>query len=294
MAAETPVWMTLFARVGRGEASGFRRQLRMHAASALLAVALSAVGPAAWAANSVYLEELTWTEVRAAIRAERTTILIPVGGTEQNGPHMALGKHNTRARALAGLIATSLGTALVAPVVAYVPEGRLTPPTGHMRFAGTISVPEPVFTGVLDAAARSFRQHGFVDVVFLGDSGNYQSQLKTVVARLNRDWAATPARAHYIADYYHAAQVAFPKMLLAKGLSEKEIGGHAGSADTSLLLTLDASMVRSDRLAFAASEGKEGGTDGDPRAASAGLGKIGVELIVAQSVAAIRSAQAHR
>lgn len=263
--------------------------------SALLVLALMMVSPAAWSASdSVFLEELTWTEVAAAIRAQRTTILVPVGGTEQNGPHMALGKHNARARALAGRIATQLGTALVAPVVAYVPEGNVTPPTGHMRFAGTISVPEPVFTGVLDAAARSFMQHGFVDVVFLGDSGNYQSQLKTVVARLNRDWVKTPARAHYIADYYQAAQAAFPRALQAKGLSATESGGHAGAADTSLLLALDASMVRSDRLARAAGDGRKGGTDGDPRAASAEFGAIGVEMIVTQTVAAIRSAQARR
>lgn len=49
--------------------------------------------PAA-AQSSVFLEELTWTEVRDAVRGGRTTIIVPTGGTEQNGPHMILGKHN--------------------------------------------------------------------------------------------------------------------------------------------------------------------------------------------------------
>src|SRR6188472_967872 len=107
----------------------------------------------------VFLEDMTWTEVRDAIAAGRTTVIVPVGGTEQSGPHMALGKHNVRVKMLAGRIASELGNALVAPVVAYVPEGSIDPPAGHMRFAGTISIPEAAFETTLEYAARSFRRH---------------------------------------------------------------------------------------------------------------------------------------
>ncbi len=256
------------------------------------ALTLAMCSPAAWAAStSVYLEELTTTEVRDALSAQRTTILIPVGGTEQNGPHMALGKHNTRAHVLAGRIAAALGNALVAPVLSYVPEGRIAPPTEHMRFAGTITIPEETFKSVLDAAARSFAQHGFRDVVLVGDHGSYQHLLAAVAARLNRDWAATPARAHFIADYYRAAQAPYIQALRAKGLTEAQIGAHAGAADTSLLMAVDASGVRSDQMPRA---GTAAGVSGDPRAASAELGKLGVDLIVTHSVAAIRSAIAAR
>src|SRR6187402_3408093 len=108
--------------------------------------------------NSVFLEDLTWTEVRDAIAAGKTTVIVPTGGTEQNGPHMALGKHNYLVMYKAGQIATQLGDALVAPVVSYVPEGDINPPTGHMRFAGTISLPQDVFVKVLEYAARSLKQ----------------------------------------------------------------------------------------------------------------------------------------
>jgi creatinine amidohydrolase len=229
--------------------------------------------------------------VRAALRADMTTIIIPVGGTEQNGPHMTLGKHNVRVKALAGKIAARLGDALVAPVVAYVPEGQVSPPTGHMRFAGTISIPNDAFKAVLEASGRSFRQHGFVDVVLIGDSGNYQAELKAVAARLNRDWAATAARAHFIGDYYRAVQSDYAQALRAKGLSDAQIGAHAGSADTSLLMAVDATLVRPDQLAVAATEGVAGGAAGDPRASSAALGQIGIDLIVARTVTAIRNAR---
>src|SRR5476649_3090561 len=87
------------------------------------AVGLVASAPALAAPPGISLEELTWTEVRDALKAGTTTIILPVGGTEQSGPQMALGKHNARARVLAGRIAAALGDTLVAPVVSYVPEG---------------------------------------------------------------------------------------------------------------------------------------------------------------------------
>ena len=56
---------------------------------------LLATPPALAAApETVFLEELTWPELRALVDAGTTTIILPIGGTEQNGPHMALGKHN--------------------------------------------------------------------------------------------------------------------------------------------------------------------------------------------------------
>ena len=266
----------------------------MRALLAVLAVCLAAHGPAARAgADSVFLEELTSTEVRDAIRAGKTTIIIPVGGTEQNGPHMALGKHNVRGRVLAGRIAAALGNALVAPVVAYVPEGNIAPPGGHMRFAGTISVSDAAFRGVLEGAARSFRQHGFIDVVLVGEHGDYQGQLKAVAAKLNLEWKGTPARAHFIEEYYRVTQGAYVKALKEKGLADAQIGTHAGAADTALSLAIDPALVRpAERMPGTATEAKAGGVSGDPRAASAALGQLGVDLVVAESVAAIRKAQA--
>ena len=102
---------------------------------------------------SIVLEDLTWTELRDEIGTGKTTIIIPIGGTEQNGPAVALGKHNRRVKLLSERIAVALGNALVAPVIAYVPEGAISPPSGHMRFPGTISVPEAAFETILEYAA---------------------------------------------------------------------------------------------------------------------------------------------
>ena len=242
-------------------------------------------------AASVYLDDLTSPELGARIAAGTTTVLVPIGGTEQSGPAIALGKHNVRARVLAGRIARELGNAVVAPVVAYVPEGSIAPPAGHMRFPGTISIPDAAFEALLDAAARSFCQHGLRDVVFLGDHGGYQRNEDKVAARLNRAWAGQGCRAHALLDYYDVTQTAYVADLKRRGFTDAEIGVHAGLADTALMLAVDPSLVRRDRLAAAAKAGPAGGVRGDPTRATAELGQSGVERVVAASVAAIRAIQ---
>jgi creatinine amidohydrolase/Fe(II)-dependent formamide hydrolase-like protein len=236
--------------------------------------------------RSVYLEELTWTELRDAVKSGSTTILVPIGGTEQNGPAMVLGKHNVRVRALAGKIAGGLTHTLVAPVLAYVPEGSVNPPSAHMRFPGTITIPEAAFEATLEYAARSFKQHGFRDIVFLGDHGGYQKSLKRVADKLDREWSATPVRVQALEAYYRAVEADYAQALKRQGYSEAEIGTHAGVADTSLAMAVDPALVRVERLhgpKLAAAEG----VYGEPSRANAQAGQLGVDLIVARSIAAI-------
>jgi creatinine amidohydrolase len=270
---------------------------RLFAAPALLlalAIALCAAPPAQAAAARVFLEQMTSPELQAAIAQGTTTVIIPVGGTEQSGPHLALGKHNVRVKVLAGRIAEELGKTVVAPVLAYVPEGSIAPPRAHMRWAGTISVPADAFKAVLDGAARSFRQHGFTDIVLIGDHGGYQDLLAAVAAKLNRDWAGTPARAHFLAAYYDAAQAPFARALRGAGLSDAQIGTHAGSADTALMLATDPSLVQAEQLAAAAQGAPGNGVTGDPRPATAVLGRLGTQEIVQATVSALRASKGAR
>jgi creatinine amidohydrolase len=241
---------------------------------------------------SVFLEDLTWTELRDAIGAGKTTIIVPIGGTEQNGPAMALGKHNRRVKLLSERIAVALGNAIVAPVIGYVPEGSINPPSGHMRFPGTISVPDAAFEMILEYAARSFKPHGFKDIVFLGDHGGYQASEKTVANKLNREWASSNVRAHAVTQYYDAAQIDFAQILKGSGFTLSEIGTHAGLNDTSLMLALDPSFVREAQLSNGSKLGAADGVYGDPSKASAKLGMLGVDAIVSQTVAAIKAAVA--
>ena len=272
---------------------GARRQIRASAGLALLVWAMLGPAPTALAAGlgasaGLMLDALTWTEVRDRIVAGQTTVLLPIGGTEQSGPHLVLGKHNVRVQALAGQIAQALGQALVAPVLAYVPEGSIDPPAAHMRFAGTISIPESAFEAVLESAARSFKRHGFKAVVLLGDHGGYQKSLERVAAKLKREWGPAGCQVIALTEYYRAAQAGHAELLTARGFSKAEIGTHAGLADTALALAVDPALVRRDLLAQAAKGGEAQGVYGDPRRATAELGQIGVDHIVETSLAALR------
>jgi creatinine amidohydrolase/Fe(II)-dependent formamide hydrolase-like protein len=163
-----------------------------------------------------------------------------------------------------------------------------------MRFPGTITLPDESFQRVLDAAARSFRLHGFRDIVLLGDSGTNQPGQRAVAARLNREWAGTQVRVHAIDEYYRASTDGFRDLLRSRGYRDDEIGSHAGLADTSLLLAVDPALVRRDRLAREPGSVGQDGVDGDPRRASAELGRLGVDAIVSRSAEAIQRATAHR
>ena len=246
---------------------------------------------------SVVLEELTSTELQDRIAHGATTVLVPIGGVEQSGPYIALGKHTVRAGILARQIAQKLGNTIVAPVVSYVPEGSISPPAGHMRHAGTISIPPAAFEAVLEGTASSLRQHGFRDIIFLGDHGGYQKNEQNVAAKLNRAWtksAGKDARAWALLDYYDITQTKFIAELQKRGFSAAEIGLHAGLADAALMLATDPSLVRTDAMAHGAKPGVADGVRGDATRATAELGQIGVKLQVDTSVAAIRQLLQHK
>ncbi len=236
--------------------------------------------------DSVFLEELTWTEVRSAIDSGSTTVIVPTAGTEQNGPHMVLGKHKYRINAGADRIARTLGNALVAPAMTYVPEGNIDPPSGHMRYAGTISIPTDVFVSVLEFTARSLKQHGFTDILFMGDSGPNQRPQEIVAERLSSEWADEEINVFHIGDWYKVG--VFDEYLVSQGATYEQIGTHAGLRDTSLLLAIAPEHVRTDNISPGRGSDVDG-VSGDPTIATAELGQVGYDLIFNAAMDQIRA-----
>src|SRR5438477_11356670 len=154
------------------------------------------------ALDTVFLEEMTWMEVRDAMRAGKDTVIVATGGMEQNGPYLAAGKHNYVLRATTEAIARKLGNALVAPIVPFVPEGDIEPASSHMKYPGTISLTEETYRRLLVDICASFRAHGFANIVLIGDSGGNQEGMKTVADELNAKWTAGKSRVHFIPEYY--------------------------------------------------------------------------------------------
>jgi creatinine amidohydrolase len=236
---------------------------------------------------TVEIADMTWVEVRSAIAHGYTTVIVPSGGIEQNGPHMILGKHDRIVRYAAGRIATTLGHTLVAPVISFVPEGGYDPPEGHLKFPGTIGVSEQTFMAMLDGIARSLKAGGFKTICFIADHGGSVKPQAEVAARLTREWAAEGVRVIDVSDYY--ADAAETSYLLAQGETAETIGQHAGIADTSELMAVDPAGVDLQRFADAPFTLESNGVSGDPMRASAERGRALMDIKVEAAVRQIRA-----
>jgi len=200
------------------------------------------------AKDTLYIAEMTWMEVRDAMRAGKTTIIVPTGGLEQNGPYLETDKHQIQLKVTAKLIAEKLGNALIAPTVQFAPEGDIDPPTEHMLYPATISVSEETFRALLTDIANSLRVHGFEHILLLGDNTPNQPGMQAVAEQLTAAWAGTtnkfgkPPRIYYISDYFGNEKL--NEWIAAQGVKEVDEGIHDDVRHTSVMMLYDPETVR--------------------------------------------------
>src|SRR5262245_29959436 len=176
------------------------------------------------AVDTVFIADMTWMEVRDAMRAGKDTVIVATGGVEQNGPYLAAGKHNVILRATTDAIARKLGNALVAPIIGFVPEGGIDPPTEHMRYPSTVSLSEDTYRRLLTDVCSCYRTHGFREIVLIGDSGGNQKGMQAVADELNTKWAGGKTRLHFIASYYSYGPL--KQWLQSQGIKQTDEGLH--------------------------------------------------------------------
>ncbi len=236
------------------------------------------------APDTVFIDELTWEENRDAMKAGKTTFIVPTGGTEKNGYHMIMGKHNYIVSHGANLMARRLKNALVAPVIAYVPEGD-----PDRQNPGAISLPSPAYDMLLDAAARSLKAHGAKEIIFIGDSGGNQQGMRSVADKLNAEWKDAGTKVFALTDYYEGGREHYRAwMEAAFGYGEDVIGSHAGISDTSQMLHVRPSGIRKNML-MPWGGPKDSGVSGDPMKATAEIGRMGIEFKVNAALAQYRA-----
>lgn len=195
------------------------------------------------AVDTVWIEEMTWLEVRDAMKGGKTTVIVPTGGVEQNGPYLATGKHNYVNRATCTAIARKLGNALCAPNVPFVPEGDFEPKTGHMIYPGTISLTEATFQALLTDISTSLKVHGFEHIILIGDSGGNQAGMKAVAANLSSKWAGSKTTIHFIPEYYQYPE-AYKWAAANLGWKEVPEGHHDDPTISTIMMTVDPNAVR--------------------------------------------------
>jgi len=275
----------------RGQMTPEQRAERQRQQAEALAEEMAEPRPMA-GIDSVWIEELTWMEVRDAIKGGKTTAIVPTGGVEPNGPYLATGKHNYVLQAACDGIARQLGNALCAPIVKLVPEGSHEPPSGHMRYPGTISLREETFVAVLEDVGMSLKAAGIQNVVYMGDSGGNQRGMEAAAAALNQRWAGTGVRAHFIPDFYTYNEV-FDYMETELGITEGESDGfHDDFVITSLMMITDPESVRHAQRVEAGNATINGLSIADLDA-TVEIGKKLMQFRVDKTVAAIKASIGH-
>jgi len=197
-------------------------------------------GDAAARATERTLASLTWPEVDARIASGPTSALLPLGSTEQHGPHLPFATDSVIADAVAERVASRLDGVLRLPVL---PLGCASE---HLSFAGTLSLEASTLEAILRDVARSLVRHGFARLlVFTAHGGNYDV-LRAVAERVAP--AVLPLRLDPFLDF--ARLTATLEAVAARaGIAPDEAGQHAGEVETSILLARAPLDVRRARLA---------------------------------------------
>jgi creatinine amidohydrolase/Fe(II)-dependent formamide hydrolase-like protein len=241
--------------------------------------------------NTVWMEEMTWMDVRDALKAGKTTAIIASGGMEPNGPWLATGKHNYVLQANCEAIARKLGNALCAPIVKFVPEGDIDPPTIHMASPGTISMRENTFRALLTDIVTSLAHHGFKNIILIGDSGGNQPGQRAVADSLTAIWKGNPVVAH-VQEYYDYASV--EKYMSEHGIVDgKSDGLHDDPIISLNMFAADPRSIRIDERIKAGKASINGVSLADKQK-NAQLAKQIVDFRAATTVEAINKAIANK
>ena len=172
---------------------------------------------------------MTWPEVAA--RSDATVLAVPVGSTEQHGPHLPLSTDTDVAVAVAIRLAAARADVLVAPAVAYGSSGE------HAGFPGTLSIGQDALELVLLELGRS--ADAFAGIVFVSTHGGNAEPVSKAVRRLT----------------YEGRRV---KSWHPGGTETNGLDAHAGYTETSILMALGPAHVRSDQA-------QAGGVDEAPK-----------------------------
>ena len=248
------------------------------------------------AVDSVWIEELTYLEVRDAMKAGKTTALIVTGSTEQNGPYLVGAKHNIVLRQTGEAIARKLGNALVAPIV---PIEAGNPENKYLEW-GSLYFTADTFKAVVRDMTTSLKSQGFKNIILIGDSGGDTEGLKAVAQELTAKWNGTPG-VYHIPEYYNWSQPAVPggptvrQFTTENGIPEKfdSDGIHDDYGLTSVLMAGNPKNVRLEQR-IAANKTTINGISIVPKEKTIEFGRKVVEWRANIAVEAIRKALATR
>jgi creatinine amidohydrolase len=189
----------------------------------------------------MHLSEVSWTDADAA---GTDLAVLPVGSTEQHGPHAPLGTDTLAAEAIAQRgVDRYDGEVVVAPTV---PVGVAEE---HRHFAGTLWVREDTFRSYVQETVASLASHGWDRVVVVNGHGGNVAPLRETCGRLSRDGVA------YAVPFTWFDAVGRDDI---EDWPETAAMGHGGPLETSLVCAIAPELVDRSRLEEARSGAAEG------------------------------------
>jgi creatinine amidohydrolase/Fe(II)-dependent formamide hydrolase-like protein len=196
--------------------------------------------PAIKPVDTVFMEDMTWLEIKNAMKAGKTTVIVPAGGLEATGPFVTLNKHQNMLRASTDMIARKLGNALVAPAIKYVPEDEPAGVRGD--YLGNFNIGIPAYKATLADICNTLRIDGFKDVILIGDHQGAQRGMKEIAEELTPEWAGSSSRIHFVPEYYD--RTAVYKFIADQGIKEQRGGFGDNYYSTAILMAVDPEGAR--------------------------------------------------
>jgi creatinine amidohydrolase len=184
----------------------------------------------------MYIADRTWPDLAEYVASESLAI-VPLGSTEQHGPHLPLATDHLIAEGFAREAANRTGF-LCTPTV------QVGVSTHHRQFHGTMWVDPPAFRDYVESMTRNLAYHGIDRVVFVNAHGGNVQHLREVGRRLRDDGTA------YAVEWMWDESI--PE--LVDDLFEHN-GPHGGPKETAMIQQLAGELVREDRLDDARDDG---------------------------------------
>lgn len=245
--------------------------------------------------KTIRMEEMNWPDVREAIAAGFTTVVVAVGSTEQHGPHLPTMTDTRLGDVVAQRVAQKLGNALQARTIPIGVSDH------HLAFGATVSLKSETLKLIIRDYVDSLIRDGFQRIIFLPSHGGNFAPVAQAIEEAKKAHPGTD-----ITGYTDL--VAFVNVLIKAsgefGVSEEESGGHAGENETSIMMALEPGLVVRDRMVpgYLGPSGEreirivleqgmpaltQNGVMGDPRKASADKGEAYLERLADFLVARI-------
>ena len=250
-------------------------------------------------AGATDLAALAWPELASSL-AHGATAVVPLGATEQHGPHLPFATDTWIADALAARLCARVPGAVALPALAFGCSSE------HADFPGTLSLRAGTLAEVLADLVASLARHGFARLFLFSAHGGNAGPLRAALPRL-RETAAAAARARGGAPPRLIAHTdltgltaALHRAAAEDGIAPEIAGHHAGEIEASLLLALRPGALRRDAFAPGRLDPRAEaqdlfypnlrdnaatGTVGDPRPADAARGARYLEAWVDELVA---------